>query len=69
MARSLDKRFADDLKYLLDRDGAQRVAEILIKVSENIGFRGWFEEEVSRHVRRHPGRRVELVVVSERADD
>ena len=64
MARSLDRRFEDDLTYLLDRDGPRAVARILIHETERIGFRGAFEEAVGRHVRaRHPGRPVELVVV------
>jgi hypothetical protein len=63
MARSLDRRLAADLSYLLDRDGPDELAHILIKVSERYGFRGALEEAIWQHVRaRHPGRRVELMV-------
>jgi hypothetical protein len=62
--RSLDKRFASDLAYLIDRDGPDEVAQILIRASERVGFRGALEEEVYRHVlARHSGRRVDLLVV------
>jgi hypothetical protein len=63
MARSLDRRLAADLSYLLDRDGPDEIARILIGICERIGFRAALEEAVWQHVRaRHPGRRVELMV-------
>jgi hypothetical protein len=64
MARSLDRRLAADLSYLLDRDGPDEIARILIGISERVGFRAAFEEAIWRHVRvRHPGRRVEPMVI------
>jgi hypothetical protein len=62
--RILDRRFANDLAYLLDRDGPDEVAQILLRVANEIGVRGSLEVAVWKHVRaRHPGRRRELFVI------
>jgi hypothetical protein len=60
----LDRRFAADLAYLLDFEGPQQTAAILLQVATKVGFRGALENTVAQYVwQRHPGRRPALAVI------
>jgi hypothetical protein len=64
-SQSLDKRFAADLAFLLDFEGPEQTALILLRVATRIGFRAMLEECVAEFIRRrHPGRRPGLAVVA-----
>lgn len=59
-----DRRFAADISLILNRDGPDALATILIRVAEDVGFRGRLEEAVFQYaLARHPGRPVDLVLI------
>jgi hypothetical protein len=67
--RELDRRFAQDLSYLIDVDGVEETAWAVLDAAERVGLRGALEEEISRRIwRRHPGRRPTLAVFVNRSE-